>query len=490
MDKNSNKLANSMFWSIAERLASQGMGLLVSIILARMILPEEYGIIAAVNIFTSLAISFVSGGFGNALIQKKDADDKDFSSMFIFNALFSLSVFGAIYFSAPFLVRILNKSYDQELLVMVLRILGISVVLASFNSFYRSLLSKKLQFKKLFFITVSGSFFSAIIGILMAYNGFGVWSLVAQNLISYIINSILFVISSKWQPKLYFSFSRFKPMFSYGVKLMISGLLITLYADSASLVIGNRYSSEDLAYYTKGINFPKMLVLNIVTAINTTLFPVMSSIDNSEKLKQLVRRFNRMSAYIITPLMFGFAAVGPSFIKLLLTEAWLPSVIFLQISCFNYAIQPIAMSSLQYLKASGNATEYLVLDIIRKVIGITLLIVAVVFKKGVIFIALSELLSNFIAIFINMYPGKKHIGYSVYEQIIDVVPKFLLSGIMYIVVYAIGLLNIPPFFMLIVQILIGIFIYIMASKIFGLQEYIQLKKMLLASLEKYRHKST
>ncbi|MBQ7822078.1 MAG: lipopolysaccharide biosynthesis protein [Clostridia bacterium] len=471
MSNNGNKLANSMFWSITERIASQAMGLLVSIILARMILPEAYGIIAAVNIFTSIATTFVSGGFGNALIQKKDADDKDFSSMFIFNTFFSLLMYCLIYFSAPYLVQILNKSYDYELLIKVLRVLGIGIVFSSFNSFYRSLLTKQLLFKKLFIITSIGYIISAAIGITMAYHGFGVWALVSQNLLSYFTNTVFLSISSKWRPKLYFSFSRLKPMLSYGYKLMISGLLITVYSDITSIVIGNKYSNEDLAFYSKGSNFPKLLVLNIITAINTTLFPVMATVDDTESLKTLARRFNRMSAFVITPMMFGFAAVAPAFIKLLLTEKWMESVIFLQVSCFNYAIQPLAMSSLQYLKASGKATEYLVLDIIRKAIAIIMIAIATLSQKGVFFIALSELVANFFAIFVNMYPGKKHLGYKIREQITDVLPHFLLSGVMFIIISAIGKLSIPVAVIFILQIALGIIIYVGCAKLFRFKEY-------------------
>ena len=465
-----NKVLNSLFWSFFERVGNQGVSLIISIVLARLVLPTEYGIIAAAQIFIQVATAFVSGGFGNALIQKKDADNKDCSTMFVFNMVFSISLYGIIFATAPLLVTVLNDSYDYTLLIKVVRALGFGIVLSSFNSFYRALLSKKLQFKRIFSLTLCGTITSAVVGIYMAYKGYGVWALVTQNLLNLFINSILFVVTSKYRPQLYFSFTRFKPMFKFGVKLMISSLLITVYADVASLAIGHEYDSSDLAYYQKGINFPKMLVLNIITAINTALFPIMSNMESLEEKRQMVRKFNRISAFVITPMMFGFAAVANSFVAIVLTEKWLPCVIFLQISCFNYAIQPISMASLQFLKATGRATEYLVLDIIRKVVGIGLLVGAVLLNKGVWLIAVSELVANFIAVFVNMYPGKKHIGYKISEQLKDVLPKFALSAVMFAAVIAVGNIEMALILKLMLQIVVGAGVYFVGAKLTRMRE--------------------
>lgn len=463
-------VVSSLFWSFFERVGSQGISLVISIILARLVDIEDYGVIAAAQIFIQLATVFVSGGFGNALIQKKDATDKDYSTMFTFNIVFSVSLYVLIFLSAPYIVTVLNESYDYDLLVKVIRILGLGIVFSGYESFYRALLTKSLLFKKIFKLCIMGMVCSATIGITMAYKGYGVWALVTQSLLSLFFNCILFTISSSWKPKLYFSFIRFKPMFLFGAKLMLSSLFITVYADLTSLAIGNRYSEESLALYKKGVNFPKMLVLNIITAINTALFPVMARMDKLEEQKALVRKFNRLSAFIITPMMLGFAAIGGSFIEIVLTEKWLPCVVFLQITCINYAIQPIGMSSLQYLKASGKATEYLVLDIIRKVVGVILLGCAIALKKGIWLIAFSEVVSNFIAIFINMYPGKKHIDYKIKEQIADVLPKFILAGVMFGMVYAMNCLSINIYIKVILQILVGVIIYLAGAKVFRMKE--------------------
>ena len=210
---NGDKIINGMFWSFAERFCTQGVGLIISIILARLVLPEEYGIIAAAVIFTGLATSFVTGGFGNALIQRKDADNKDFSTLFWFNTVFSIAIFALIFVFAPYLARIFNDTYDRDLLVAVMRALGIGIIISSFSSFYKSILMKRLQFKKIFFLSLIGIVISAAVGIYMAYNGFGVWALVVQNLVSYFVSCIFYMIFSKWHPIFYFSMKKLKPLF-------------------------------------------------------------------------------------------------------------------------------------------------------------------------------------------------------------------------------------------------------------------------------------
>jgi len=478
MDQHNKNVAGGIFWSIFERIGSQGISLIVSIVLARILLPDAYGVIAAVSVFTGLASVFASGGFGSALVQKKDADDKDFATMFTFNTVFSLAIYFIIFVTAPWLVRIFNSSYDYDLLTLVLRVLGLGIVLESYNSFHRSLMTKNMKFRKIFILSLVGTIISGIVGIAMAYLGFGVWAMVTQTLVSAAANTILFSVFLEWKPHFYFSFKRFRPLFSFGFKMMLSSLFISIYADITSIVIGNKYDSNSLAYYKKGVNFPKLIVLNIISAINTSLFPVMAKINDPDEMKALVRRFNRVSAFIITPMMFGFAAVASTFVEVVLTEKWMPCVIFLQISCLNYAVQPIAMSSLQYLKASGRATTYLVLDVIRKGIAICLLIAAVFADKGVWLLAVSECVANVLAIIVNMYPGKKYIGYGIREQIADVLPKFALSAIMFAIVYAIGFLPLTGLVLLPLQIIAGGLVYFLLAKLLKLQEINEILKII------------
>ncbi len=485
MKRNNEGIANSMLWSFLERFSSQGISTVISIILARIILPAEYGIIAAVTIFISVATVFVTGGFGAALIQKKDADELDFSSMFFFNAAFSVSLYCIIYVTAPFLVRILNDTYDYETLTLVLRVLGIGIVFSSFNSFYRSKWMKELQFKKIFIVSFTGTVVSAGVGLGMAFAGWGVWALIVQNLLSYIVNTILFVALSKWHPRWMFSFARLKPLLFYGGKIMCSSLLTTIYADVNSLVIGNQYDAKDLAYYSKGVSYPKLIVANIMSAINTALFPAMVKMKTQEEMKDCIRTFNKLSTFIICPLMFGLAAVAPTFISLLLTDKWLPCVVFLQLSCLNYVLQPMGLANIQYWKASGRATLYLVADIVKKIVGISFLVLAMCFVGSVESIIVAEVLASFVGMVINITPSAKFINYSFWEQIKDVCAQFLLSCVMFALVWGLGMVwNGALLGKLATQILLGAFVYIAGAWIMKMAEFTQVSNILKGYFKK------
>ncbi len=445
--------------------------MVISIILARLLSVNDFGVISAVQIFTSIAAVFVTGGISSALIQKKDADDLDYSSMFYYNSGFSILVYFIVFALAPWFVGFLNDSYDYNLLVSVLRVSGIGFVLSSFNSFYRTRLIRNFEFKKLFFITVLGTVISAVVGVSMAFSGFGVWSLVAQSITSYATNAVLLIVFSHWSPKFVFSFHRLKPMLGYGYKLMLSSLLSTIYLDANSLVVGNRYDSSALAYYNKGLSFPKIVVSNLMAAINSVLFPTMAKLETEEESRAMVKQFNQYSCFVIFPMMAGLAAVAPAFIEALLGEKWLPAVPFLQLACLDYALQPLGISNLQYWKASGRATLYLVTDIIKKVIGISILIVAVWMDRGVLAIAWAQVASTAVAMIISLLPQKKLLRYSAWKQIKDLIPHTVLTVSMMISVFFIGaVLPLSPILLLCLQILVGIAVYIGLAKLFHFQE--------------------
>lgn len=478
-------LSSNLFWSFLERLGSQGISLVISIILARLLAVEDFGVIAAVNIFTSIATVFVTGGLSSALIRKKDADDLDYSSMFYYNTAFSVVVYFIVFLFAPCFVRILNDSYDYDFLILVLRVSGIGFVLSSFNSFYRTRLIRDLEFKKLFFITIVGTVVSAAIGISMAFGGFGVWALVGQSIASYAVNMILLIAFSKWKPRLCFSWQRLRPMLGYGYKLMASSLLTTVYVDANSLVVGNQYTSTALAFYNKGLSFPKMIVSNLVASINSVLFPTMVKMETDEANRAMVKNFNQYSCFIIFPMMAGLAAIAPAFVETLLGEKWLPVVPFLQLACVDYALQPLGISNLQYWKASGRATLYLVTDIIKKAIGFSILIAAICLNQGVISIAMAQVLSTAVATMVNLVPQKRILGYSATKQLLDLIPYAAISLAMFGAVYIAGmLLPLPAVWILLIQIIIGMVVYVVLARLFRFSELSTIVEMLRSKLKK------
>lgn len=478
MSQKNNSVVGSVFWSCVQTFSSQFVTIVITTILARLVAPEAYGLLAASSIFTSLAGTLATGGINNAIIQKKDADDADISSLFYFTIFFSCVIYLILFFLAPFLVKILDSSYDYQLLITLLRVQGLSVFFSCLSSFFGALQEKWLWFKNLSLISVCGAVISGAVGIILAYNGAGVWALVVQQLLGYLIKTIFLVITTKWIPKWLFSIKRLKPMLKYGIKMMFTGLTITIYSDLTSLIIGNRYSAESLAFYNKGTSYPKTLALSATTAVNTAIFPIMSRMQAKDDIKSISRQYSRISAFLITPIMLGLAAVAPALVILLLGEQWGPAIPFFQICCINYSIQPIAMANLQFLKADGLAGEYLKLDLYRKGIGVVLLLIAVSLGASIELIAISEVVANFIAIFINVVPGKKYLHYSIREQFVDIVPKYLIAFVMFVVVSWIGTLISSIFPRFVVQVSLGAGIYILLARCFRMRELKELVDLL------------
>ena len=453
-----SKVISSLAWKFAERITAQLVTFIVSIVLARLLDPEHYGAIAIVNIFIALANVFVVSGFGNSLIQKKDSDDTDFSSVFYFNIVMSVVIYIVVFFTAP----LIADFYSMPILSPTLRVMGLRLIVAGVNSVQHAYVSRHMMFRRFFWSTLGGTLASAVVGITMAYHGFGVWALVGQYMTNTITDTIVLWFTVRWRPKLLFSFKRLGGLFSYGWKILCSALLETGYTELRSLVIGKVYTSEDLAYYNRGQSFPHLFVTNINTSIQSVLFPAMAQEqDKKARLKNMVRRSISISSYVMTPLMLGLALVAEPLIKILLTEKWLPCVPFLQISCFTYALRPIHTANLQAIKAMGRSDIFLKLEIIKKVIGIATLLATM--RYGVMAIAISGMITAILSSVINAWPNKKLIRYSYFEQIKDLLSPFVALLFMSVAVVCIGLLNLPLLADLAIKILLGAVVYVAVS---------------------------
>ena len=453
-----NKVMGNMVWRLAERYGAQIVQFIVSIVLARILLPEIYGTIALITVFITILQVFIDSGFGNALIQKKDADDLDFSTVFYFNIILCGILYIAIFFLAP----VIANFYENVNLTPVIRVLSLSLVFSSLKNVQQAYVSRNMQFKKFFFATLFGTIISAVVGILMAYRGFGVWAIVAQNLTNLALDTLILWIIVKWRPKLMFSFERLKQLFSFGWKLLVSALLEGIYSNSRQLVIGKKYSSEDLAYYNKGNQFPNLIVTNINSSIDSVLLPTMSrEQDDKLRVKQMTRKAIQMSSYIIAPMMIGLAVVSESVVRLILTDKWLFAVPFMQIFCLDYMFYPIHTSNLNAMKAIGRSDLFLKLEIVKKIVGISILLGTMWF--GATAIALGLLIGSLISTFINAFPNRKLLNYGYFEQMKDMIPNILTAGFMGLVVWCLGFIPINYIALLFIQIIIGIIIYILLS---------------------------
>lgn len=460
------KTFSNLIWRFAERCGAQGVSFIVSIILARLLSPDAYGMIALVTVFISILQVFVDSGLGNALIQKKDADDLDFSTVFYFNIVMCIILYLIMYIASPKIALF----YDMPELVSVIRVLSFIIIISGVKNVQQAFVSKNLMFKRFFFSSLGGTIGSAVVGILLAYLGFGVWALVIQQIFNTTLDTIIIWVTVKWRPKLIFSFNRLSALFSYGWKLLISSLLDNVYDNLRQFIIGKLYSSTDLAYYNRGKQLPNLIVTNINSSIDSVLLPVMSQEqDDRKKIKNMTRRAIKTSSFIMWPLMIGLMVTSKYVVILLLTEKWLKCVPFLQIFCFTYALWPIHTANLNAIKAMGRSDLFLKLEIIKKSIGIGILILTM--KLGVLVMAYSLLATNILSSFINSYPNKRLLGYSYIDQITDIMPSMILSIFMGCIIYTVKYLYMNSLLTLIIQVLLGSILYIGCSKVFRFESF-------------------
>lgn len=472
-------------WRFAERCGAQLVTFIVSIVLARILAPEDYGKIALVTVFTAIMQVFVDSGLGTALIQKKDADDLDFSSVFYFNFAICLILYMIMFLLAPLIANF----YRDESLVPIIRVISLTIVISGVKGIQQSYVSRNMLFKRFFFATLGGTIFSAVLGIWMAYAGAGVWAIVAQQLSNTTIDTLILWITVKWHPKKEFSWERLKKLLSFGWKMLASSLLDTIYNNLRNLVIGRIYSSADLAYYNQGDKMPSVIVNNINTSIDSVLLPTMANAqDDCTRIKEMTRRAIKMSTYAMAPLMMGLAFCAEPIIRLVLTEKWLPCVPYLRIFCITYMFYPIHTANLNAIKAMGRSDMFLKLEIAKKVVGIFLLILTMNF--GVMAMAYSLLVGSVLNQIINSWPNRKLLLYGYTEQIKDILPSILLAVGMGICVYFVEFIHLPTIVVILLQICMGAIIYIGISALLRFEEFTYIINLLLEFVNRYKKGDT
>ena len=483
MEKNKNVFSN-LLWRFAERCGAQGVAFVVSIVLARILDPSVYGAIAIVTVFTNILSVFIDSGFGNALIQKKDADDLDFSSVFYFNIVVCSFLYLVMFFSAPYI----SKFYKMPDLIPVIRSISLLLIISGVRNIQGAYVSKHMLFKKFFFSTLVGTILAAIVGIVLALMGFGIWALVVQWLLNSTIDTIILWFTVKWRPKKMFSITRLKSLFSFGWKLLISSLLDTGYNNLRSLIIGKIYTPADLAFYNKGKTFPELIITNINSSIDSVLLPAMSQeqekIDN---VRNMTRRAIKTSTYIIMPMMMGLAVCAEPLVKILLTDKWLPSVFFMRVFCFSYAFWPLHTANLNAIKALGRSDIFLKLEIIKKIVGIIAILSTMWISVEAM--AYSLFATSILSQIINSFPNKKLLKYSYLSQLKDMLPQISLSVFMGAIVYCVQFLNLNSVITLFIQVSLGAFIYIIGSKLLHIDSFEYLLNLIKSFISKREKKA-
>ena len=452
------KVFSNFIWRFAERCGAQLVTFIVSIVLARILTPSDYGTIALVTVFTTILQVFIDSGLSTALIQKKDADDLDFSSVFYFNFVICIILYLIMFVSAP----LIADFYKDSSLVSIVRVISLTLIISGVKGVQQSYVSRHMLFKRFFFSTLGGTIFSAVLGIIMAYAGFGVWAIVFQQLSNNAIDTLILWITVKWRPIKKFSWSRLKNLLSFGWKMLASSLLDTIYNNLRNMIIGKLYTSADLAFYNQGDKFPKLIVTNINTSIDSVLLPTMSNEqDNHVRVKDMTRRAIKISTYIMAPLMIGLAFCAKPIVQIVLTDKWLPCVPYLQIFCISYLFWPIHTANLNAIKAMGRSDLFLKLEVIKKFIGMILLLITM--NISVMAMAYSLLISGLISQVINSWPNRYLLKYSYIDQIKDILPNIVMSLIMGVFVYFINYLNLSVLVSLMIQIILGGIIYLVLS---------------------------
>ncbi len=459
-----SSVITSLIWKFLERIGTQGVQFIVASVLARLLSPADFGLIALVTVFVAIANVFVQSGLNTALIQKKNADNLDFSTVFYTGLAVAILLYGVLCVGAPVIADFYN---GQTKLIPVIRVLGLMLLLGAVNSVQEAYVARNMMFRKLFYRSVGAIIPSGMFGVMLAYLGYGIWALVGQQLMNSFLMCVIMWFTVKWRPQLMFSFTRFKGLFSFGWKLLCSALLDTLYRDIRDLIIGKMFTPADLGFYNRGSQFPKLIIANINSSIQSVLLPSLSTVqDDKTRLKSLARRSIKTSAFLILPMMAGLAAVANPLTLVLLGEKWLPAVPFIQICCFSYAFWPIHTTNLSAINAVGRSDVFLKLEIIKKSYGLAVLALAIWLFRSPIGIAMSAAVVAPLGSFVNAYPNKKLLNYGFGEQMKDFLPSFILSIVMGAGVYALSdLLEMSPILQLLLLTIIGLCFYLGVAKL-------------------------
>lgn len=482
MKKNIKRIVmTSLLWKLLEKFGVQGVQFILQIILARLLSPKDYGLIAIITIFITISNVFIQRGFSSALIQKSKTTSEDFNSVFTISSIIAVFLYGILYFTAPFIARF----YGETKLILILRILSIILFFGCIRSLQNAFIAKNFMFKVMFKSSMITTIISGVISIIMAYKGYGVWSLVVLQLINQILIVLIISINIKWIPKISFKFTNTKKLFKFGWKITVSSLIDNLYCNISSLIIGKSYNIGVLGYYNRGRQFPAMIVMSVDGSIQSVIFPVLSKFqDDKKKLKMIVRKSIVSSSFINFPLMVGLAVISEPLIRVILTEKWLLAVPFLKIFCATYALYPIHTINLQAINALGKSDIYLKLEILKKIVGFIILIISINF--GVHAISLGIFFTGLISTFINIYPNKKLLNYGYFEQIKDIYVSLIMSFLMGITTYGVGLFFGNEILKLCIQIVFGITFYILMAYFLKLDIFSYIKISLKEVITKDR----
>ncbi len=467
------KTVSGVLWSLTGQFSVQGIQFLVSIVLARLLSPDDYGMIGMLAIFLAISQVFIDGGFSSALIQKKDCDNTTYSTVFYINVGISLVCYGILFVSAP----LIADFYGQPLLKDIARVSSVSLIIGALSATNTVQLTKRIDFKTQSKINVVSALLSGVTGIVMAYSGFGVWALVAQSVSIALFKLLLTVFCVRWIPSLVFSGRIFKELFSFGSKLVLASLISSIYTNIRSLIIGKKFTPADLGQYTTANKFATMAGSSLSGVLYNVSFPVLSKVqDDNAVLLDAYKRFLSVSAFAIFPLMMLLAGIAEPLIRFLVTDKWLECVPYLQILCFGWIYDCLTKINLNLLYVKGRSDLVLKLEIFKKTIAFTILFISCF--MGIIGICVGAAIYNFIAFFCNTYYTKRLLGYGFKEQFLQTLPYLSLSLLVLVLALSICMMELPPVALIALSTAICMAAYLSLAKIFRLSAFAEMTSII------------
>ena len=477
------KTITGLFWSFSDSMTTQVVQFIVGLVLARLLSAEEFGLIGMITVFIAVTQSFVDSGFGQALIRKTEPTESDFSTVFYFNFLAGVILFLAFYFSAPAIARF----YEQPELTDIARVLGIIILINATSLIQRTILIRKVSFGHLMKVNLTAAVISGAVAITMALNGFGVWSLVWRSITGSVVQAIMLWTTTRWKPKLTFNCESFRSLFSFGSKLLLSGLIDTIYRNIYLLIIGKFFSATDLGYYTRADQFSRLASQNLTGTVQRVSYPVLSQVhEDEERLKAGYKKLIISTMFLTFFVMLGLVAVAKPMIITLIGEKWLPSVEFLQLICLGSMLYPLHALNLNILNVKGRSDLFLKLEVVKKLMAVPVIIAGIFL--GIRAMLIGMVILSFVAYFLNGHFSGKLIKFPVIEQIGDIMPSFLAALSVSLLVFSLTLiLKLQPAVMLVLQITLQAFLMVVTGRVFNLKGYLEIRSIIVEKIPKLKN---
>lgn len=468
-----DKTVKGVAWSAIDSVAQYIVSFVVSIVLARLLTPDDYGLIGIIAIFTAICNTLINGGFTSALIRKKDITDEDYNTAFIINFGMSVVLYVLIFICSPLIANF----FARVELVSLTRVASLGIIIGAIGIVQQTRLTKKIDFKSQTKISVLSSIISGLVGIVMALLGFGVWSLVAQLLLSQLLRTVLLWLVNRWIPNLHFSASSFKDLFGFGWKIMVSGLLNTIWNELYQVVVGKFYSPATLGQYTRAKQFSQLFSTNITTVVQRVTYPVLSNIqDDKERMVSAYRHIIKITMFITAICMLWVGAVSEPLLYCLIGEKWLEAASYLPLICISMSLYPLHAINLNMLQVQGRSDLFLILEIIKKIIALGPLFVGAFI--GILPMLYTNILTGIISYFLNSYYTGRYLGYSSFKQLKDIAPSYVLAVMIAVPVWFMKYISISYWVILPLQIIVGASIFFVSCKVFRMSEYSEVIKIL------------